>query len=336
MSQERRKKVLSGIQPTGKLHIGNYIGALSQWAQNQDEFENFFCVVDLHALTIPENVNPQALRQKTREVAGLCLAAGIDPQKSTLFVQSEVSAHAELTWIFECLTPLGWLYRMTQFKTKSEQQESVGSGLLQYPVLQASDILLYEPDYVPVGEDQRQHIELARDIAMRFNHLFGEMFHLPEPMIRKTGGARIMGLDNPEQKMSKSVGETKKGHSIGILDPPKEIRQAIMRAVTDTGNEVSFERSSPGVKNLLALYQSLSGEAPDAIEAKFQGQGYGNLKKEVAEVVIAHLEPIRTRYEEIMGEPGYLDRVLEEGAAKARVTANRVLNRAKELAGLGH
>ncbi len=334
MSEGRKKRVLSGVQPSGRLHIGNYLGALAQWATLQDDYENFFCVVDLHALTVPENVNPDVLREKTLEVAALYIASGIDPVKSTLFVQSEITAHAELAWMLTCATPLGWLHRMTQFKTKAGHHESVGSGLLTYPVLQAADILLYEADLVPVGADQKQHIEIARDIAARFNDLFGLTFHLPTPMIPPTG-ARVMGMDDPEQKMSKSTGEKVPGHAIGLLDPPGAVKKAIMRAVTDAGTELCWAEASPGIRNLVGIYAAMNGETLDAVAARYEGRGYGSLKKDVLEVVEAGLAPVRARYAELRAEDGYLGQVLDAGAERARAVAHPVLARAQAAAGLG-
>ncbi len=330
----RKKRVRAGVQPSGRLHIGNYLGALAQWTKLQDTYDNYFCVVDMHALTIPENVRAAELREKTLEVAALYLASGIDPAKSTIFVQSEVSAHAELAWILTCTAPLGWLYRMTQFKTKSDAASSVGAGLLMYPALMAADILLYDADLVPVGADQKQHIEFARDVAARFNELFGETFKLPNPMIPPTG-ARIMGLDDPEAKMSKSTGEKAVGHAIGLLDPPNVVKKAIMRAVTDTNPELRWAEASPGVKNLVTMYAALSGETPDAVAARYEGRGYGYLKKDLVDVVEAGLAPVRTRYAELREEEGFLSRVLDEGAERARAVAEPVLARAKASAGLG-
>lgn len=330
---KNKPRVLSGVQPTGKVHIGNYVGAISVWVENQDQFDNLFCVVDLHALTIPEAIKPADLRRKTREVAALYLACGIDPEKSVVFIQSEVPEHAELCWILNCVTPLGWLYRMTQFKVKGER-ESVGSGLLTYPVLQAADILLYETDFVPVGEDQRQHIELTRDIAQRFHSLFSDVFVLPNVLIRKNG-ARIMGFDDPTAKMSKSVGDTVFGHSVGLLDSPEEIVRTIRAAVTDPGNETRFENAGPGVLNLLTLYQVLSGESQEAVESKFAGRGYGFLKTTVAEIVVASLTPIRERWTQLMSDSSYLDQVLTDGASRAREIAAPVLARVMKAAGLG-
>jgi tryptophanyl-tRNA synthetase len=327
------KRVFSGVQPTGKLHLGNYIGALSVWAANQDMYHNVFCVADLHAITVPDAIDPVKLREKTREVAGLFLASGIDPKKSIVFVQSHVHEHAEMAWLLACVTPVGWLYRMTQFKEKSKNSESVGTGLLEYPVLQAADILLYDTDLVPVGEDQKQHIEISRDIAQRFNNLFGEVLVLPEPLIRASG-ARIMGLDDPEAKMSKSTGEIKKGHSIGLLDAPDEIRRAIARATTDSGNEALFDSAKSGVRNLLTLYEVLSGESRATIEERFHGKGYGTLKKQVGELAVEKLRPVREKYTELRADPAYLDTVLADGAERARAVAQKTLQRVKEKMGL--
>ncbi len=329
-----KKRILSGVQPTGNLHLGGYIGALTQWVEHQADYDSLFCVVDLHALTVPEAVDPVQLRAKNREISALYLACGIDPEVSTVFVQSDVHEHAELGWILGCVTPLGWLYRMTQFKTKSDRRDSVGSGLLTYPVLQAADILLYETDQVPVGQDQKQHIEIAREIAQRFNHLFGETLTVPDVMIPKTG-AKVMGLDDPERKMSKSVGLEVKGHSVGLLDSPKVARKAIMRAVTDSGNDIRFEHASPGVLNLLTIYEVLSGESRESIEARFAGKGYGHLKKDVADVVLATIEPIQERYSALVNEPGYLDGILDRGAERARSIAAPVLAAVKQAVGLG-
>ena len=331
----RKRRVFSGVQPTGKVHIGNYVGALSVWAENQDQFENIFCVVDMHALTIPEAIQPQVLRDKTREVAALYVACGIDPQKSTIFVQSDVPAHAELAWILNCVTPLGWLRRMTQFKSKSRSVENIGTGLLDYPVLQAADILLYLTDLVPVGEDQKQHVELTRDIALRFNNLFGEVFVIAEPLIR-TSGARIMAFDDPTQKMSKSEGEKKSGHSIGMLDPPERTRETIMKAVTDSGSETRYDHAEPGVKNLLVLYEALTKESKEQIDARFAGKGYGFLKREVADLVVSVLTPIQAKYAEIRSERSYLDKILRDGAQRARELAAPVLAKAKDAVGFGY
>lgn len=334
MAGEVKKRVLSGIQPSGNLTIGNYLGALQQWVAEQDVYDCFFCVVDLHALTVPQD--PVALRQKTREVAALYLAAGIDPQRSAVFIQSHVPAHSELSWLLTCLTPLGWLYRMTQFKDKSakQQQESVGAGLLNYPVLMAADILLYQAAAVPVGDDQRQHLEFTRDIAQRFNHLYGETFTIPEAMIPKEG-ARIMGLDNPLSKMSKS--EASEYHAVYLLDPPDVARKKIMRATTDSNRDIRFsnEPERAGVNNLLTIYQALTGQTREAVEASFEtARGYGDLKKTVADAVAERLAPLQQRYTELVGEAGYLDEILAQGAERARSVADATLAQVQERMGL--
>ena len=330
---EMRKRVFSGLQPTGQIHIGNYVGAISLWVENQDLYDNIFCIVDLHSLTIPENITPDYLRKKVREVAALYLACGIDPEKSTIFVQSQVHEHAELTWLLNCVTPIGWLERMTQFKAKSAEMETVGTGLFDYPVLMAADILLYDTDLVPVGDDQKQHIEITRDIAQRFNHLYGEVFKIPEGLFRESG-ARIMGLDNPEMKMSKSIGEVKKRHSIGLLDSEEDIRDAIMRATTDSNMETRYEFASPGVKNLLVLYEVLTGSSREEVEEHFSGKNYGTLKKELVEVVIETLRPIQGKYNEIVNEEGYLESILNKGRERAQEIASATMARVKEHMGL--
>lgn len=328
----KKPRVFSGVQPSGSLHIGNYIGALTQWQAILDTHDCIFCVVDLHALTVPENVDPKVLRAKNRELAALYMACGITPEKATIFVQSEVTAHAELGWILTCTTPLSWLHRMTQFKSKSDANESVGTGLLAYPVLQAADILLYDTDVVPVGDDQVQHIELARSIAQRFNHMFGDTFVVPKHKVREAG-ARVMGLDDPEKKMSKSATGT--GHAIYLLDSPKKVKKAIMRAKTDLGCEFRFEEASPGIRNLITLYEVLSGESRDSIASRYEGRGYGYLKKDLVDVVEGALAPIRARYSQYTDDPAELDRILDAGAARARHIADPVLARAKAAAGLG-
>jgi tryptophanyl-tRNA synthetase len=332
IERDRKKRVFSGVQPTGKLHMGNYLGAIRVWVERQDEFDGLFCVVDMHAITIPEAAHPAMLREKTLETAALYIACGIDPSKSTIFIQSHVPEHAELAWIFTCVTPLGRLYRMTQFKAKSEKAANTGAGLLAYPILMAADILLYDTDLVPVGEDQKQHIELTRDIALRFSALYGLHLRLPEPLIRESG-SRIMGLDSPGTKMSKSIGDRIKGHAIGLLDPPDEVSRSIMRAATDSGNEARFEHASPGVKNLLVMYEILSGlDRPD-IEARFHGRGYAVLKRELAELAIERLRPIRERYDEVIGDKGYLASVLAKGAGRARSLAGPMIAAIKSAVG---
>jgi len=329
-----RKRVFSGIQPDGSLHIGNYLGAITQWVRDQELYDNIFCIVDLHAVTIPTNVQPGAVWERTREVAALYLACGVDASRSAVFVQSHVSAHAELAWLLNCVTPMGWLERMTQYKDKAARLESVPTGLFDYPVLMAADILLYQSDLVPVGEDQKQHVELARDIAERFNRLFGTTFALPEPLIRRSG-ARVMGLDDPAVKMSKSLMASRQGHAIGLLDSPDLIRRSLSRAVTDSGSAIAFAGASPGLRNLLEMYEVLSGQDRETIEAHFAGKGYGLLKRELADLVIATLQPIQRRYGEIRTEAATLEGLLAKGAERVRPTANATLDHVKSRMGVG-
>lgn len=332
LSTPSKPRVLSGITATGKLTIGNYIGALSVWTEAQDRYENFFFIADLHALTIPENIKADALRERIKEIVALYLACGLDPAKSVLFRQSQVSAHATLGWIFDCVTPVGWLERMTQYKSKA-QTATPSAGLFTYPALMAADILLYQAAYVPVGEDQRQHIEFARDIAQRFNRLFGEAFIMPQPMIRPSG-ARIMGLDDPTIKMSKSLAESHDSHAIGLLDPPGKIRKAIMRAVTDSGTEVRGDALSPGVDNLLTLFELLADSNRTDTLCRFEGQRYGTLKEAVADVAIERVSVIQSRYKEIRADESYLDKTLTEGAERATAVARQTLDVAMRLTGL--
>lgn len=326
-----KKRVFSGIQPTGNLHIGNYLGAMNQWVAMQAELDCLFCIVDLHAITVPQE--PNILKAKIREVTGLLLAAGIDPKLAIVFIQSQVSAHAELAWILNCFTPMGWMQRMTQFKEKSEELKGqVSIGLFDYPALMAADILLYETDIVPVGEDQKQHVELTRDIAQRFNTIYGPTFKLPEPVIPEVG-ARIMGLDDPTKKMSKS--EADPGHAINLLDSPDTIRSKIMRATTDSLREIRFDENRPGINNLLVIYQVFTGRPEKEIEARFAGKGYAALKKELGEVVVEALRPLQSCYQKLVADPSYLESLLAEGAARARPLAEKTLALVKERVGLG-
>ena len=316
-----KKRVFSGIQPSGNLHIGNYISAIRNWVAVQDQRDNIFCVVDQHAITAP--YDREGLARGTREAVGLYLAAGLNPEHCTIFVQSHIPEHTELAWLLTCLTPMGWLERMTQFKEKvGSQRERSGAGLFTYPVLMAADILLYQTHEVPVGDDQKQHVELARDLAQRFNHLCGETFVVPEPVIPKVG-ARIMGLDDPTKKMSKSA--TGQNHSIGLLDDPRRIRKKLGRAVTDSQREIEFDPARPGVFNLLSMYQAFSGQSKEAIEARFAGKGYGDLKGALADLIIAELEPLQARYREIVDEPGYIDDFLRQNAEKLRPIVDRTM-----------
>lgn len=324
-----KPRVFSGMQPSGNLHIGNYLGALRNWVRIQSDYESIFCIVDLHAIT--EYQRPEELRKRIREVAALYVAAGIDPKQSAIFVQSAVSGHAELSWMLTCVTQIGWLQRMTQFKAKTANKEAIGSGLLQYPVLMAADILLYQAAVVPVGEDQSQHLELTRDIVQRFNSLYGETFVMPATNLPAVG-ARVMGLDDPTKKMSKSVDVA--GHAVWLLDDLKTAQKKIMRATTDSQPAVDFEAMGDGVANLLSIYQAFTEASPATIRAEFQGMRYGDLKKRVAEAVLAGLEPIQTRYREITADPDYLDQLLDEGANRVRPIAEATVQLAKERMGL--
>lgn len=324
-----KPRILSGIQPSGYLHIGNYLGALKNWVRLQSDYESIFCIVDLHAITVYQE--PKELREKILETAALFLAAGIDPKQSSVVVQSMVHGHAELAWLLTCVTPVGWLERMTQYKDKAAKQESVGSGLLQYPVLMAADILIYQASLVPVGDDQSQHLELTRDIAQRFNALYGETFVMPATGLPAVG-ARIMGLDDPTKKMSKSAEGP--GHAIALLDEPSLIRKKIMRATTDSNPAVDFDALGAGVLNLMTIHQAFSGWTDEQMRAHFHGMRYGDLKKTVAEAVVAGLEPVQKRYREIRREPGYLEGVLRESAARVSVVANDTVRLVKSRMGI--
>lgn len=314
-------RVLSGIQPTGDIHIGNYIGALQHWVGDQDVNDAFYCLVDLHSLTlvIPE---PDVLRTKTIEAAAILLAVGIDPQRATLFVQSHVHEHTELAWVLNAFASYGELRRMIQFKEKGEGRDFVSAGLFDYPVLQAADILLYQADRVPVGEDQRQHVELTRDIAGRFNQRYGETFVLPEAAIPSVG-ARIKDLQNPEAKMSKSA-DSPMG-TLLVNDPPDEIRRKIRSAVTDSGREVVASPDKPAISNLLTIYSAVQGRPVSEIQAGYEGRGYADFKTDVADAVVSFLQPFQERYRELMADPAEVDRQLEIGAQKAQAVASKTL-----------
>ena len=327
-----KRRVFSGIQPSGEVQLGNYLGAIKGWVERQEDKTNFFCLVDLHAITVYQE--PEELRRQTRSLAAILFAAGLDPDKSTVFIQSHVPAHAEACWILNCVTPMGWLERMTQFKDKSANQERVSAGLLDYPVLMAGDILLYDTHEVPVGEDQRQHVELARDIAERFNRVYGETFVVPEAVIAETG-ARVMGLNDPTAKMSKSFSHIR-GHAVGVLDEPKEIERSFKRAVTDSGNDITFsdDPERAGVNNLLGIYKVITGRSSSQVEGDFvDARGYGDLKARVAEVVIEELAPIQKRYHEIMDDVGELDRLLARGAEHAASVSTPKMDEVKEKVG---
>ncbi|MCL6444129.1 MAG: tryptophan--tRNA ligase [Alicyclobacillus sp.] len=322
------QRVFSGIQPSGTLTIGNYLGAMRNFVALQDEADCLFCIVDLHAITVPQE--PEVLRKNARSLAALYLASGIDPDKSTLFVQSHVPAHAELGWILQCIAYYGELGRMTQFKDKSEKKDVVTAGLFTYPALMAADILLYQTDLVPVGDDQKQHLELTRDIAGRFNSRFGETFVIPEPMIPKVGG-RIMSLEDPTKKMSKS--DESAGAYISMLDEPDVIRKKIMRAVTDSGREVRYDpENKAAISNLLTIYALCADKTIAEVEAMYEGQGYGPFKKDLADVVVAALQPIQERYHSLVNSPE-LESVLRTGAERAAARAETTLNIVKERLG---
>ena len=320
-------RVLSGIQPTGGVHIGNYLGAFARWAQEQQP-EHFFCVVDLHAMTV--EYEPDALRERTIDIAAWLYAAGIEPDRSTLFVQSHVREHAELGWFLQCLATMGEVSRMTQFKEKSEGRDSVSVGLFAYPVLQAADILLYQADEVPVGADQQQHIELTRDIAQRFNHRFGETFVLPKATFPKAG-ARIMDLQQVDKKMSKSLGTA---GAILLEDTEAQTRKKILRAVTDSGSEVRAAPDKPGVTNLLDLLSAVTGAEVADLETRYEGQQYGDFKKDVAEAVNGVLRPVRDRYVELRADPAAIAEALRKGAERAREVASATMDAVRTNAGL--
>ena len=330
---DKRKVVFSGVQPSGDPQLGNYLGAFKGWVERQEKKINYFCIVDLHALTVAPD--PKELRKQTRELAAILFACGLDPKKTTLFVQSHVAAHAESCWLLNCVTPIGWLERMTQFKDKSQGQERVSAGLLDYPVLMAGDIILYDADEVPVGEDQKQHVELSRDIAARFNRIYGDTFVIPEPVIPDVGG-RVMGLNDPGVKISKSYSHIR-GHAIRMLDEPQEIERSFMRAVTDSGNEIRFSDDSEkaGVNNLLSIYKVITGKPEGDVEKDFESaRGYGDLKKAVAEVVIEELSPIRQRYNELISDVTELDKLLAVGSQRAESVSGPKLLEMKDKMGL--
>ena len=327
-----RPVVFSGIQPTGAIHIGNYFGAIKNWVAGQDDAENIFCLVDMHALTVPQD--PQTLRGQIVETATVLIAAGIDAAKSRLFVQSDVAEHGELAWYLSCVASLGQLNRMTQFKEKSEAQRSeVRAGLLTYPVLMAADILLYHTTHVPVGDDQKQHIELTRDLAQRFNATYGDVFVVPEPAIPKAG-ARIMGLDDPTKKMSKSAPGSY--HAVRVLDTPDQIKKAVMSAQTDSGRDVRFDPARPGVTNLLSIYVAATGTTPEAAETHFaDARGYGDVKKELVEILVETLRPLRERYAALSADPSTVHAMLRAGADAVRPIARETTDRVRAAMGVG-
>ena len=331
MEKETQKKVLlSGIQPSGDLHLGNYLGAIKNWAELSDQFECYWFMADLHTITVRQN--PADLRRRTLTQIAVYIACGLDPEKNTIFVQSHVPAHAELGWVLDCYTMFGELSRMTQFKDKSaKHKDNINGGLFTYPCLMAADILLYQPDYVPVGEDQKQHVELTRNVAQRFNHVYGDVFKIPEPYIPKAG-ARIMGLTDPTGKMSKSIPDG----CVFLMEKPEDIQRKFKRAVTDSDTErcVRYDpEQKPGVSNLMSIYSAVTGKSYEQIEADFAGQGYGAFKPAVGEAVIECLRPIREETERILKDKAYLESVYRAGAEKASYVANKTLRKVYKKVG---
>lgn len=329
MPNNPKPVLFSGMQPTGDLHIGNYLGALKTWTDIQYDYRPIYCVVDYHAITAYQE--PKALQGKIEEMAALYIAAGIDPEHSTIFVQSTIPQHVELAWVFSCITPVGWLNRMTQFKAKAEQQESVGTGLFVYPALMAADILLYQAGVVPVGDDQTQHLELTRDIAGRFNSLYGETFVVPKTELPSVG-ARVMGLDDPTQKMSKSA--LGSNHSIGLLDSPSRIKKLIGRAVTDTKPAVDFNDLGEGVANLITIYQACSGANNEETKDAFSGVQYGVLKKAVIEALVEKLEPLQKKFRDLTTDRDVVREILRHGTERAAPIAEKTMQAVRQKVGL--
>lgn len=326
--------ILSGIQPSGIIHIGNYFGALRPWFVTQAQYQNFFSIVDLHAVTTWQD--PVLLRGQTRQLAAIYLAAGLDPGRSVIFVQSHVRAHVELSWLLTCVTPMGWLGRMTQFKEKSgdTEAESVGAGLLNYPLLMAADILAYQADYVPVGDDQRQHLELTRDIAGRFNHIYGDTLNLPQPLIGHAGaGARIMGLDDPTKKMSKS--EPNPNHALGLMDSPDLIKRKVMRAQTDSGGEIVVAEAQHGIANLVEIFRAATDTSMEEAAHRLDGMRYGEFKAILADLLVTVLEPIQSECHRLISDPTYLESVLVDGAERAAAVADKTVEQVRDRMGVG-
>lgn len=327
---DEKKVMLSGIQPSGDLHLGNYLGAIKNWAARADEFDCYYFMADMHTITVRQD--PAALRRRTLEQLAQYIACGLDPEKNTLFIQSHVSAHAELGWVLNCYTMFGELSRMTQFKDKSAKNaDNINGGLFTYPALMAADILLYQPDFIPVGEDQKQHVELTRDVAQRFNHIYGDVFKIPQPYIPKAG-ARIMGLTTPEAKMSKSTPEG----CVFLMEKPEDIQRKFKRAVTDSDTEHCVRyapEEKPGVANLMNIYAAVTGKSFEAIEAEFDGKGYGAFKPAVGEAVVETLRPIREEAERILGDKAYLESVYKAGAERAAYVANKTLRKVYKKVG---
>lgn len=327
--QDSKKIIFSGIQPSGDLTLGNYLGAIKNWLTLQDEYDCYFCVVDLHAITVPQKAAD--LRRRTLEVLSIYLACGIDPEKNTLFIQSHVPAHSECAWLLSCNSYMGELSRMTQFKDKSKKAgNSVGTGLLTYPVLMASDILLYQTNLVPVGKDQIQHLELTRDLAIRFNNTYSPTFTVPEAYVPKTG-AKIMSLQEPTKKMSKS--DDNPNSFILIMDSPEVIRKKVSRAVTDSIGVINYSDDQPGVKNLLNILSAINNKTPEDLVKEYEGKGYADLKKDVAEAIVTELEPIQERVKELLKDKKALEAIYKEGANKANYIANKTLRKMQKKIG---
>ena len=328
--ENEKKTLLSGIQPSGELHLGNYLGAIKNWAELSEQFDCYWFMADLHTITVRQN--PADLRRRTLTQIATYIACGLDPEKNTIFVQSHVSAHAELGWVLDCYTMFGELSRMTQFKDKSAKNaDNINAGLFTYPCLMAADILLYQPDFVPVGEDQKQHVEICRDVANRFNHLYGDVFKMPEPYIPKTG-ARVMSLNTPESKMSKSGPEG----CVFLIEKPEDIMRKFKRAVTDSDTErcVRYDpQAKPGVANLMSIYAAITGRSYEAIEAEFDGKGYGAFKPVVGEAVVELLRPIREETQRLLADKAYLESVYRAGAERAARTAERTLRKVYKKVG---
>lgn len=328
---ENKKVIFSGIQPSGNPTLGNYLGALRNWVKLQDKFECYYCIVDLHAITVKQV--PKDLRQKTLEMLAIYLAAGIDPEKNTIFIQSHVPAHSEACWLLTCNSYMGELGRMTQYKDKSRKygdNDSIGAGLFTYPVLMAADILLYNTDLVPVGQDQKQHLELARDLANRFNNAYSPTFKVPEPYIQKAG-AKIMSLQEPTKKMSKS--DENANAYILIMDPPEVIRKKVSRAVTDSIGVINYCDEQPGVKNLLNILIAIKGSTPEELVEYYKGKGYADLKKDVADAIIGELEPIQTKVKELLKDKKYLESIYRKGAEKANYVSMKTLRKMQKKIG---
>ena len=324
-----QKVLFSGMQPSGNLTLGNYLGALKNWVDISEEYQTFYCVVDEHSITVRQD--PAELRKRVRTLMALYIAAGLDPEKNCIYVQSHVSAHAELAWILNCFTYVGELQRMTQYKDKSAKHaDNINAGLLTYPVLMAADILLYQADVVPVGIDQKQHLEITRDIATRLNNIYGDVFTIPEVYLGKAG-ARIMSLQDPEHKMSKS--DENPNASIYLMDDKDTIMRKFKRAVTDLEAQVRYREEQPGIRNLIDIYSACTGKTPQEVEKEFDGKGYGDFKMAVGEAVIAQLAPMQEKYQEIIGEKSYLDGIMKENAEKAAYFANKTLRKVQKKIG---